>query len=120
MAEERGYTASHQVLTRHGDPDSGAGRDAAALLEDAGIITNMNMLPGDTKAMAPSGLRLGVPELTRLGMGVDEMQDVARFFARALIAREEPSKVKQDVIDFKSEYLDVGYCFDPGPAYPGL
>ena len=48
------------------------------------------------------------------------MQDVARFFARALIAREEPSKVKLDVIDFKSEYLDVGYCFDPGPAYPGL
>ena len=120
MAEERDYTASHQVLTRHGDPDSGAGRDAAALLEDAGIITNMNMLPGDTKAMSPSGLRLGVPELTRLGMGVDEMQDVARFFARTLIAGENPTKVRQDVCEFKSDYLDVGYCFEPGPAYPGL
>lgn len=120
MAEDRDYTASHQVLTRHGDPDSGAGRDAAALLEDAGIITNMNMLPGDTKAMAPSGLRLGVPELTRLGMGVDEMQDVAGFFARVLIAGNDPSKVKQDVREFKSDYLEVGYCFDPGPAYPGL
>ncbi len=120
MAEDRDYTASHQVLTRHGDSDSGAGRDAAALLEDAGIITNMNMLPGDTKAMAPSGLRLGVPELTRLGMGVDEMQDVAGFFARVLIAGNDPSKVKQDVREFKSDYLEVGYCFDPGPAYPGL
>ena len=120
MAEDRDYTASHQVLTRHGDPDSGAGRDAAALLEDAGIITNMNMLPGDTKAMAPSGLRLGVPELTRLGIGVDEMQDVAGFFARVLIAGNDPCKVKQDVREFKSDYLEVGYCFDPGPAYPGL
>ena len=120
MAEDRDYTASHQVLTRHGDPDSGAGRDAAALLEDAGIITNMNMLPGDTKAMAPSGLRLGVPELTRLGMGVDEMQDVAGFFARVLIAGDDPSKVKQDVREFKSDSLEVGYCYDPGPAYPGL
>ena len=82
LAESRGYTASHQVLTRHGELDSGAGAKAADLLEQAGIITNMNMLPGDTKAMSPSGLRLGVQELTRVGMGTDEMQDVARFYAR--------------------------------------
>ena len=55
LAESRGYTASHQVLTRHGELDSGAGAKAADLLEKAGIITNMNMLPGDTKAMTPSG-----------------------------------------------------------------
>ena len=61
-----------------------------------------------------------MPELTRLGMGVDEMQDVAGFFARVLIAGNDPSKVKQDVREFKSDYLEVGYCFDPGPAYPGL
>ena len=67
LAEDRGYTASHQVLTRHGDIDSGAGKDAALTLEKSGIITNMNMLPGDTKAMTPSGLRLGTPELTRVG-----------------------------------------------------
>ena len=121
LAEERGYTASHQVLTRHGGPDSGAGRRAAATLEDAGIITNMNMLPGDTKAMSgPSGLRLGVPELTRVGMGVDEMQDVARFFARALIAEGEIATVKRDVIEFKSRFQTVKYCFEEGPAYPGL
>ena len=53
-------------------------------------------------------------------MGVDEMQDVAGFFARVLIAGNDPSKVKQDVREFKSDYLEVGYCFDPGPAYPGL
>ena len=121
LAEERGYTASHQVLTRHGGPDSGAGRRAAATLEDAGIITNMNMLPGDTKAMSgPSGLRLGVPELTRVGMGADEMQDVARFFARALISEGEIATVKRDVIEFKSRFQTVKYCFEEGPAYPGL
>ena len=121
LAEDRGYTASHQVLTRHGGPDSGAGRRAAATLEDAGIITNMNMLPGDTKAMSgPSGLRLGVPELTRVGMGADEMQDVARFFARALIAEGEIATVKRDVTEFKSRFQTVKYCFEEGPAYPGL
>ena len=112
LAESRGYTASHQVLTRHGELDSGAGAKAADLLEQAGIITNMNMLPGDTKAMSPSGLRLGVQELTRVGMGTDEMQDVARFYARVLIESENPSTVKNDVRDFKSNYQVIRYCFN--------
>ena len=120
LAEDRGYTASHQVLTRHGEIDSGAGRKAADLLEKSGIITNMNMLPGDTKAMQPSGLRLGVPELTRVGMGTDEMKDVAIFFSRALLKNEDVSKIKSDVKSFKSNYQTVKYCFESGPAYPGL
>ena len=120
LAEDRGYTASHQVLTRHGEIDSGAGRKAADLLEKSGIITNMNMLPGDTKAMQPSGLRLGVPELTRVGMGTDEMKDVAIFFSRALLKNEDVSKIKSDVKLFKSNYQTVKYCFESGPAYPGL
>ena len=120
LAEDRGYTASHQVLTRHGEIDSGAGRKAAELLEKSGIITNMNMLPGDTKAMQPSGLRLGVPELTRVGMGTDEMKDVAIFFSRALLKNEDVSKIKSDVKSFKSNYQTVKYCFESGPAYPGL
>ncbi len=112
LAESRGYTASHQVLTRHGDLDSGAGAKAADLLEKAGIITNMNMLPGDTKAMTPSGLRLGVQELTRVGMREDEMIDVARFYARVLLENEEPRNVKNDVADFKSNYQIIRYCFN--------
>ena len=112
LAEDRGFTASHQVLTRHGEVDSGAGRKAASILEDAGIITNMNMLPGDTKAMSPSGLRLGVQELTRVGMGKDEMIDVARFYARVLLEDEAPSKVKSDVREFKSDYHIIRYCFN--------
>jgi glycine hydroxymethyltransferase len=118
LAEGRGYTASHQILTRHGEQDSGAGAKAAQLLEDAGIITNMNMLPGDTKAMTPSGLRLGVQELTRVGMGVDQMQDVARLYARVLLHSEDTTAVKADVRVLKGQYQTVHYCFEPGPAYP--
>jgi glycine hydroxymethyltransferase len=121
LAEERGYTSSHQVLTRHGGADSGAGKRAARTLEDCGIITNMNMLPGDTKAMSgPSGLRLGTPELTRVGMGTDEMQDVARFFSRALIEEDDTASVRADVAEFKSRFQIVHYALEQGPAYPGL
>ena len=111
LAEERGYTASHQVLTRHGEIDSGAGRKAASILEEAGIITNMNMLPGDTKAMSPSGLRLGVQELTRHGMGVDEMEQVAECFRRVLIDNEDPGRVKERVNSIRSEFQEVKYCY---------
>lgn len=120
LAESRGYTASHQVLTRHGSTDSGAGAKAARLLEDAGIITNMNMLPGDTKAMTPSGLRLGVQELTRVGMGPREMEEVARLYARVLIKNEDPQLVKADVKTLKSNHQVIRYCFneDESTGYP--
>ena len=112
LAESRNYTASHQVLTRHGDIDSGAGAKAAKTLEDVGIITNMNMLPGDTKALTPSGLRLGVQELTRVGMGKNEMAEVAKLFARALIDNEDLNRVKHDVTTLKSNFQTIRYCFN--------
>jgi len=120
LAESRGYTASHQVLTRHGDLDSGAGARAAQRLEEAGIITNMNMLPGDTKALSPSGLRLGVQELTRVGFTNDDMKDVARFYARVLLNEEDTKRVRQDVQALKAERQIIRYCFneDDLPGYP--
>lgn len=120
LAESRGYTASHQVLTRHGELDSGAGAKAAKRLEDAGIITNMNMLPGDTKALSPSGLRLGVQELTRVGFTRDDMEEVARMYARVLLHGEDPSTVKNDVKALKANRQTIRYCFnqDGRSGYP--
>ena len=112
LAESRNYTASHQVLTRHGDIDSGAGAVAAQLLEEAGIVTNMNMLPGDTKALNPSGLRLGVQELTRVGMGKNEMSEVARLFAKVLIEKKDPVSIKKEVEQLKSDFQIIRYCFN--------
>jgi glycine hydroxymethyltransferase len=82
------------------------------LLEDAGIITNMNMLPGDTKAMTPSGLRLGVQELTRVGMDQTQMEEVASLYARVLLKGEDPLSVKKDVKQLKSEFQIIRYCFN--------
>ena len=72
----------------------------------------MNMLPGDTKALSPSGLRLGVQELTRVGFGADEMQDVASFYSRVLLNGEDPAQVKADVHALKAEYQTIRYCFN--------
>jgi glycine hydroxymethyltransferase len=112
LAESRDFTSSHQIVTRHGELDSGAGARAAKILEEAGIITNMNMLPGDTKALSPSGLRLGVQELTRVGMTTSEMTEIAQLFRRVLIDLEDPTSVRESVRQLKSDHQIVRYCFN--------
>ncbi|MCE4628817.1 MAG: serine hydroxymethyltransferase, partial [Desulfurococcales archaeon] len=60
----------------------------------------------------PSGLRLGVQEMTRFGMGRDEMKQIAELIARVLIKKEEPEKVRKDVIEFRKNYVKVRYTVE--------
>ncbi|PKK85562.1 MAG: serine hydroxymethyltransferase [Thermoplasmata archaeon HGW-Thermoplasmata-1] len=118
LGEKLGFTESHQVVVQIGEVGEAKGRWAAQVLEDAGIICNMNMVPEDTSALNPSGLRLGVPELTRMGMKEKEMGQVAEFYKRALIDLEDPTKVKEDVRAFKQDYRIMKFCFvDNWDAY---
>lgn len=106
-----GYTQSHQIVFKVGEKQ---GNPAAERLEQAGIIANGNMVPADESPLHPSGIRLGVQELTRLGMEEDEMENIAVFFRRVLQDREEPASVRKDVISFKQHYRNIHYCFHAG------
>jgi glycine hydroxymethyltransferase len=69
-------------------------------------------------ALNPSGIRVGTQELTRLGMKESEMVEVAEFFKRICIDKEDPKKVGKDVKAFKKNFNTVQYCFEAGtPAY---
>jgi glycine hydroxymethyltransferase len=111
FGEKLGFTKSHQILVAIGP---GKGKEASTTLESAGIITNMNTIPGDTDPLNPSGLRLGTPELTRLGMKEHEMDEIAEFYARALIKKEDPKKIKADVKTFRKNFQTLHYCFTKG------
>ena len=76
FGEKLGFTKSHQILLEIGP---GKGKEASKILVDSGIVTNMNTIPGDTDPLNPSGLRLGTPELTRIGMKEKDMDEVAKF-----------------------------------------
>ncbi|HYF00400.1 MAG TPA: serine hydroxymethyltransferase, partial [Planctomycetota bacterium] len=110
-----GYTESHQVAVDV--KKQGGGRDCAQLLEDNDIICNYNLLPhDDPKAvMKPSGLRLGVQEMTHWGMKEPEMEQIARFFKECLIDRKT---VKDEVNRFRSRFVRVAYSFDQPAAGP--
>ena len=111
FGESLGFTKSHQILLSIGP---GKGKWASKLLEDAGIITNMNTIPGDTDALNPSGLRLGTPELTRIGMKEKDMKDIATFYARTLIKEEDPKKIRKDIKVFRADFQELYYCFGKG------
>jgi glycine hydroxymethyltransferase len=61
------------------------GRQAAGALRQCGITLNYNSLPYDTFGPTiTSGLRLGTPAVTTLGMGEEEMKEIAAVIKLAL------------------------------------
>ena len=116
LGEKLGFTESHQVVVDV--RDHGGGNWAAVALEEANIITNFNMLPGDTSAMNPSGLRLGVQEMTRIGMKERDMLEVATFIHDVVVKKHKPSDVKRRVAEFRRRFRTIHYCYgDEQPAY---
>jgi glycine hydroxymethyltransferase len=111
FGEKLGFTKSHQILLEIGQ---GKGKEASKKLEDAGIITNMNTIPGDQDPLNPSGLRLGTPELTRMGMKESEMEEIAEFFKRALLEKEDLKKIKSDIKEFRKDFQELHFCFKEG------
>jgi len=120
LGEHLGYTKSHQVVVDV--RQQGGGAKAAKLLEDANIIVNKNLLPYDPPDAIkdPSGLRIGVQEMTRFGMKEDEMRQIAIYIRRVLIDKEDPARVRREVTEFRRHYTHVHYALDaPGVLEEG-
>jgi len=74
-----GGTDSHLILMDTWMEGKGvSGKEASAKLEKAGIIVNMNTIPGDTRSvMDPSGIRLGTCAETTRGRKEVDMIKIA-------------------------------------------
>jgi len=81
-AREFGYTRSHMIAVNVSQ--WGGGVEVAKRLEANDIIVNYNMVPGDTDPRNPSGLRIGVPEMTRFGMDERAMGELAQLLHDAI------------------------------------
>ncbi len=65
------------------------GRQAESLLRDAGITLNRNALPFDPNGpWYTSGLRIGTPAVTTLGMGRSDMEEISDIIVSVLSAAE--------------------------------
>ena len=63
------------------------------MLQDAGIEANSNAIPGDTKPMNPSGVRLGTASVTSRGMEDAEMRRIAAWMDDAIRSADEDSRL---------------------------
>jgi glycine hydroxymethyltransferase len=109
VCEEFGFTESHQIAVDvH---EFGGGKMVANLLKENDIILNMNILPHEPlrNVTNPDGIRIGVQEVTRMGMTEPEMETIAHFIAECIGKGKE---VREEVNRFKEGYCAVHYSFD--------
>jgi glycine hydroxymethyltransferase len=102
-AQALGFTKSHQIAINVAG--FGGGVQIAARLESQDVIVNYNMLPGDADPRNPSGLRIGVQEMTRFGMTEREMEELAQLIGDAIRGKA----VKQAVNRLRGRFLEMRF-----------
>jgi glycine hydroxymethyltransferase len=82
-----GGTDNHMILVDVNDTFGITGRQAESALRECGLTLNRNALPFDGNGpWYTSGLRLGTPAVTTLGMGRHEMAEIADVMKTVLSA----------------------------------
>jgi len=128
-----GGTDNH-LLVADVRPFGLTGRQAEAALRSAGLTVNRNVIPDDPSgAWYTSGLRLGTPAVATLGMGADEMVEIADLVARVLGATDAekvasgPNAGRPSLARFRLDpavaaevTARVGDLLSRFPLYPGL
>jgi glycine hydroxymethyltransferase len=104
-----GGTDNHLLLVDLTSKGIG-GKPAARALDRAGIETNYNTVPYDTrKPFDPSGLRLGTPALTTRGLTEGHMPQVAAWISAAVDAAAKDDEHTLDQIAAQVRDLLAGY-----------
>jgi glycine hydroxymethyltransferase len=103
-----GGTDNHLVLVDVAASYGLTGRQAESALRSCGLTLNRNSLPYDANGpWYTSGLRLGTPAVTTLGMGAAEMSEIADVITSVL-------KATTPAADSKAKYDLAGPVIDSG------
>ena len=108
-----GFTRTHQVVIRV--REHGTGEEIARRLEDNNILSNYQALPDDESFVNSSGIRLGVQEMTRFGMGEADFAVLAGYIADVVLRGRN---VAEAVTGERQRFLDMQYCLPATQALP--
>jgi hypothetical protein len=89
--------------------------DIAQKLEENNILTNYQALPDDETFLEPSGIRMGVQEMTRFGMTEKDFEVLAGFVADVIL---NGKTVKEEVAAFRENFLEMKFCLPAQEAIP--
>jgi len=102
-----GGTDNHLILVKTDSLDV-TGKEAEAILEEAGITCNKNMIPGDKRSpFVTSGIRLGTPAITTRGLNTEHMGKIADWIVEAIKNKDNAdalNKIKTEVENLCKEY----------------
>jgi glycine hydroxymethyltransferase len=102
LGEGKDYTESHLLLVDIGEYVDFA---PAKFLEKANILCS-----DDFSGNSPE-VRIGTPESTRRGMKEENMEDIAEFFKRLIIDKEDVETVKKDVESYARQFTGLDYSY---------
>ena len=110
FAAERGATASHQfAILAH---PYGGGQQAARTLRLSNLLACGIGLPGPPLDGDLNGLRIGTPEIVRLGMTRDDMPQLASFIARGLADDTGSSGIGDQVTRWRAQFRGCHFTAD--------
>ena len=109
-AADKGFTMSHQFAILAAP--YGGGQTAAKRMGDAGLLACGIGLPIAPVDGDLNGLRIGTPEIVRLGMKVEHMDQLADFIAQSLDSSVAPAGIKQEVTQWRKQFSGVHYTVD--------
>jgi glycine hydroxymethyltransferase len=108
-----GHTRSHQFALRA--HRWGGGQQAAKRLRRANLLACGIGLPDAPVDGDLNGLRMGTPELVRLGMRPEHMAELAGLIAAGLDLDRDPTSVAPEVTAWRKQFSGVHYTVDlPG------
>ena len=110
FAAEKGFTTSHQFAILAAP--YGGGQTAARRMGEAGLLACGIGLPIEQVEGDLNGLRIGTPEIVRIGMKVEHMQDLAEFIARSLDTNVEPKSIQREITEWRMQFSGVHYTVD--------
>ena len=110
FAADKGFTTSHQFAILAAP--YGGGQTAARRMGEAGLLACGIGLPIDQVEGDLNGLRIGTPEIVRIGMKVEHMQDLAGFIARSLDSSVEPKSIQREITEWRKQFRGVHYTVD--------
>ncbi len=110
FAADKGFTTSHQFAIIAAP--YGGGQKAAKQMGESGLLACGIGLPIALVEGDLNGLRIGTPEIVRLGMKPEHMSILAKFIARSLNSPADSKMIQREVADWRKQFSGVHYTVD--------
>jgi len=108
-AKEKGFTTSHQFAIVANE--LGGGQRASKKLALSGLLACGINVPGPAVEDDTNAIRIGTPEVVRMGMKKDDMPLLADLIFKGLTT-DTPDLVQAEVIKLRKKFNKVHYTLD--------